>query len=840
MQFMDNVVGKWSTIGSVVNGILRLRNIHDAILEQNREEINDPVEVINKGTCFDGNKNIKRQNYAFYEGYSRINWEVEKPDYSGKRSGTGVMFRVSENIELYGAKLGIESAAFDTAPFLTGKQGTRIILKSDDSLLSKITGDSSGCWLKGIPETGKERFEIGITPVRLTIKELTIDPVKTAIPFSLTNEEKRRGDIEGEIIDDGERSILKVYALSNNGTKTDTLKNISEPGILLHRQKRVLEYNKDFMMGDKLDFQVVTKPEDNGKVFVDKSQISGYRAVLVDTSVTSGGWTGLVYEFLGSQLIRCVGVEGETRRLGMVDAEDGVCEVWCDGIVGIAMETDDKKWLLEKDRKKVEIKLRSKGNVVIYSARNKSKQLFPIPPGLIKFKKDGDAYVIKWQDYEGHFLKNDSIYATVDKGEYGEFEIVAQYKSTNQEHTKEKAIILGVPKIRSIEFTSDYVDKYGNNIIRKAPTFVENGIQCRIGPEWKNGSEISFPILHKRSSLTNINIAIDFSVPGKYEIKGTSTVNGLSYNKIVDVGFEGWSKISLISINELNEEIGTENAVINWEIFRINPDGYKFLVTSDISNHTIFTIFDKPVERNSLGLPNLVTDIRLKKCMQFIRTSNDDINDIILDLKLGIESELSYANERSRDLIKVNEVWKLFDQDPSDPKSLGAQCNELAVLFESVLRMYGLNAKYYQVLPSTIASKIRLWSPDNIIPVGWYLDNSDSTKHHPEDEWQDLEGVNVKVDVLSERLLFWMGYWNEGEGSVYCNNIMYPMLYKDLVYGIGNTPKKAAINMLIEIDTKLTSRPSHLQTWAVLFKYTKTYLGPCKKPDNWEEIPIDE
>ena len=95
MQFMDNVVGKWSTIGSVVNGILRLRNIHDAILEQNREEINDPVEVINKGTCFDGNKNIKRQNYAFYEGYSRINWEVEKPVYSGKRSGTGVMFRVS-------------------------------------------------------------------------------------------------------------------------------------------------------------------------------------------------------------------------------------------------------------------------------------------------------------------------------------------------------------------------------------------------------------------------------------------------------------------------------------------------------------------------------------------------------------------------------------------------------------------------------------------------------------------------------------------------------------------------------------------------------------------------
>ena len=648
MQFMDNVVGKWSTIGSVVNGILRLRNIHDAILEQNREEINDPVEVINKGTCFDGNKNIKRQNYAFYEGYSRINWEVEKPVYSGKRSGTGVMFRVSENIELYGAKLGIESAAFDTAPFLTGKQGTRIILKSDDSLLSKITGDSSGCWLKGIPETGKERFEIGITPVRLTIKELTIDPVKTAIPFSLTNEEKRRGDIEGEIIDDGERSILKVYALSNNGTKTDTLKNISEPGILLHRQKRVLEYNKDFMMGDKLDFQVVTKPEDSGKVFVDKSQISGYRAVLVDTSVTSGGWTGLVYEFLGSQLIRCVGVEGETRRLGMVDAEDGVCEVWCDGIVGIAMETDDKKWLLEKDRKKVEIKLRSKGNVVIYSARNKSKQLFPIPPGLIKFKKDGDAYVIKWQDYEDHFLKNDSIYATVDQGEYGEFEIVAQYKSTNQEHTKEKAIILGVPKIESIEFTSDYEDLSGNNLLRdeyKSFKYIGNPF---LEPEWENGNR-SNPIAHEINKNVKLNMKINFPVQGEFIVRGECAVSKLTFQKVITVTHSGSENVCLSSTELTPNYPCIANEQITWNVFLNTKDNYEVRLSEILTNHEIIVTYGNPIQLSKADRENYITIKRLREVMRYQSAYNGNVSDFN-DPKVTVVELTKYIEDR---LIRV-------------------------------------------------------------------------------------------------------------------------------------------------------------------------------------------
>lgn len=773
---------------------------------------------------------------------------MEKPDYSGKRSGTGVMFRVSENIELYGAKLGIESAAFDTAPFLTGKQGTRIILKSDDSLLSKITGDSSGCWLKGIPETGKERFEIGITPVRLTIKELTIDPVKTAIPFSLTNEEKRRGDIEGEIIDDGERSILKVYALSNNGTKTDTLKNISEPGILLHRQKRVLEYNKDFMMGDKLDFQVVTKPEDSGKVFVDKSQISGYRAVLVDTSVTSGGWTGLVYEFLGSQLIRCVGVEGETRRLGMVDAEDGVCEVWCDGIVGIAMETDDKKWLLEKDRKKVEIKLRSKGNVVIYSARNKSKQLFPIPPGLIKFKKDGDAYVIKWQDYEDHFLKNDSIYATVDQGEYGEFEIVAQYKSTNQEHTKEKAIILGVPKIESIEFTSDYEDLSGNNLLRdeyKSFKYIGNPF---LEPEWENGNR-SNPIAHEINKNVKLNMKINFPVQGEFIVRGECAVSKLTFQKVITVTHSGSENVCLSSTELTPNYPCIANEQITWNVFLNTKDNYEVRLSEILTNHEIIVTYGNPIQLSKADRENYITIKRLREVMRYQSAYNGNVSDFndpkvtVVELTKYIEDRLIRVFNNSMFRInKENSIWALLEYI-DNRTGIGGQCGHAGMLAEAMGLLIGLNDIEYNHIYPSIDKPVNLFYGEMTEEDVKRMIVTDAIQ--PGDEVFSINGHCCFVADRVEKvfLTFFysfltvpMGQW--GQGCIYYNGLMLPMFLSKTIRVEAADKYKAALDIMHIMQQKnsVTTYPKLQYYWKIL-KYKGKLETDPRRPMQSVDLP---
>lgn len=606
----------------------------------------------------------------------------------------------------------------------------------------------------------------------------------------------------------GERSILKVYALSNNGTKTDTLKNISEPGILLHRQKRVLEYNKDFMMGDKLDFQVVTKPEDSGKVFVDKSQISGYRAVLVDTSVTSGGWTGLVYEFLGSQLIRCVGVEGETRRLGMVDVEDGVYEVWCDGIVGIAMETDDKKWLLEKDRKKVEIKLPSKGNVVIYSARNKSKQLFPIPPGLIKFKKDGDAYVIKWQDYEDHFLKNDSIYATVDKGEYGEFEIVAQYKSTNQEHTKEKAIILGVPKIESIEILSDHMDDEGKNLLRFEPnSFYGIGKQI-IGPEWYyDGTTI--PTSHTRSTYLRLRIKIIVPLNGQYEVEGLSADTFLSFSKKVFLLKTGLNEFDIQGDNLLPNFPHKIESETEWIIASKMYNGKKQIIKKIISNFILYLTYNKPLTVNSGNYKTNITSKRMDLATLMLAGVTDTtvaasaVRDL-LDIRL--------QNFFRQPVLKNNELWRIWDYEELypipfiPPKEMrGVQCGQGALMAELILGILGLYAEYTHLQPSK--EYIRFSSLSN-------PDDSLICNRPPH--------TSCQVDHLHEEILlyYFSGFinpWQKGEGAIYYNNTIYTM-FTNGVDGFGSSKKAACRNAMENLEAKNTDIIKKLQRWFLLYK----------------------
>jgi len=817
MQFMDNVVGKWTTIGAGVNGIIRLRNIHNAILEQNRVEIIDPVEVINRGTCFDGNKNAKRKNYAFYEGYSRINWEVEKPDYSGKRSGTGVMFRVSQNIELYGAKLGKEVAVFDTVPFLTGRDGTRIILRSDGPLLSRITSNSSGCWLKGIPEAGKERFEIGISPVRLTVNKLTTTPVKTDVPFPLAKEEKRSSDIEGKIIDGGERSILKVYALSNNSSQTDTLKNISEPGVLLHRQKRVLEYNKDYMVGDKIDFQVVTKSVDSGKVFIDKSQSSGYRAVLVDTSVTSGGWTGLVYEFLGSQLIRCVVVEGETRRLGMVDAEDGVYEVWCDGIVGIAMETDNTKWLLEKDRKKVDIRLRSKGNVVIYSSRDKSQQLFPIPYGLMKFRKEGDAYIIKWQDYEDHFLKYDSIYATIEPGEYGEFEIVAQYKRTNQEHTKEKAIILGVPKIESIEFISDHTTSVGTNVLRiGAKNYISDGRVC-LGPEWIPEKGINYPISH--SAMKVVELKIDLKMPEvsrKYILTGHSVDPNLTFYCAINSNDVGLVRTPLLKSNEIlsNYPEIIDSLTIEWAMF---DDLTGKLLSTCRSSTRVYVLFNEPITKTTRGYDNYLTEKRIELLLNNIAGV---VNKDEATLRLWDFLQTKYMNYfGGTNKVSLKELWLICDNKSKTENYRMGMCAEYAALLENMTRLCGIETYMKHLKPS--ATSIKISSLEHILP--------DTTRSmHPGDEYfMNNNGNVVSIQNAIEMLMFYFAFYanpgleatafQDAEGCLFFNNRMYSIYAQDII-GIGSDLISCARSVLEQLEEKneiVNPIRKQLQRWAI-------------------------
>jgi hypothetical protein len=193
--------------------------------------------------------------------------------------------------------------------------------------------------------------------------------------------------------------------------------------------------------------------------------------------------------------------------------------------------------------------------------------------------------------------------------------------------------------------------------------------------------------------------------------------------------------------------------------------------------------------------------------------------------------------------VHVNYVWFLFDQTPTSPKRFGAQCNELAVLFETLLKFLGIDAAYNQILPSAQNGIIRLWNFHNQIDVAWFLNNSDSTFHHSIDEmqWDGALGSLMPVTVKSERLLFDMGTWNEGEGSVYVNGKVYPMVYNYNYIGVGSSIMTAARNALVKIDSIDCVRPNYLQMYRVLYKFNHCNVGgeeQCKHAtEYYVEIP---
>ena len=656
--------------------------------------------------------------------------------------------------------------------------------------------------------------------------------------FSLPNEEKGKEDSEGTFVDGAERSILNACALNKNNVITDTLENINEPGFLLHGQKRKIVYNEKYMTGSRIEFKVVTTKEDSGKVYIESK--TNTSAILVDTSVTVDKWFMVADEYLNTLLIRRFEIPGITRRIGLKDANNGKFEVWCDNIVGISIETDQQKLLSEDERDKIDIVLRSKGGVKIYKSKDKTNQIFPDKNNLLNASKEGNDYVTTWSKYSSVFLTQDTIFASIEPGRYGEFEIIARYKNLKQEHKKETAIILDVPKIESIEFVSGHKDVSGNNIIRKAEHYMLKGISYK-GSEWIAENNFSYPFSHTAGESVSINLGICFPKVGQYEISGVSDVNGMNFYKDIEINKNKKYFFNIISDNKLDNNLQKIDDVhIDWRV-SILEKGEKICIDSCITKHTIYILYDKPKLLTAFNDTNFITDIRLNKCFELILSGyNTDKDSIAKSIKTQLESQLYYTRG-IRDLVHMSYIWFLFDQKPSSPNKFGAQCNEFAVLFETILKSLGFEATYYQVLPSAEDGIIRLWNNENRIPVAWYLNNNDSTFHHPEDEYQydSVSGTIVNVNVLSERLLFWMGSWNEGEGSVYFNDKMYPMLYSYTYVANGETAMQAARNMLVLIDSLDCVRPEYLQMWRVLYKYNNVYgTSICKNPTGYYvEIP---
>lgn len=402
MQFMDNIAGNWNSIRSVTRGISRLQAIHNRILEQNKGNIIDPVEIVNHGTSFEPN-NQERKNYVYPIGFSRINWEIEKPDYNASLSGTGLMFRISDNIALYRAKTDNLIPVFDTLPFLSGDSGRRFIFRMNDTIINSMVNDSDGVWVRAISDTGSVQFYSGIVPVRLPIKRSgSSSPVKIDTAFSLPNENSKGTgrDPIGTIIKDAEKSLLKLYVLNENKGKTDTLSNVTDPNMILHGQKRRVVVDSTYFFGKRIKFSFQTANVDKNKMYFTDS--SKYSLTMVDTSFFVKPWTLLaatIVSWKGKEKVaQTIGQTGHNGKICLRDADNGNQYVWAgkSDTFAVAVETNSSAWVQANNNSYIDVKS-VKGSARLYKRKTCSFD-------------DEIVDLIMWNTFKDSVLNRDSIF----------------------------------------------------------------------------------------------------------------------------------------------------------------------------------------------------------------------------------------------------------------------------------------------------------------------------------------------------------------------------------------------------------------------------------------------
>lgn len=430
MQFMDNIARNWSSVGAAGRGIQRLRSMHNLVLDQNNGGIIDPVAVDNRGTCFERisqQQEQKRNNYAFYNGYSRIKWELTRPEYGSTGSGTGIMFRVSENIALFGARIEDGLVSFDTLPFLQGNQYRRIIYKADDAILNRLSHESQGIWAKGIAGTGDAKFYIGIEPVRLPVT--VIDSVaKIDSAFSLDSENKSTGDPEGKIIGGAEGNILKIYALGNTMDENSIIENTDESHLFLHGQKRKAVFDRTFLApGCAVNFQITGNEQYRDKIVLE--DITDSAVILHDTSLIPAGCLSVLAMFSVNGTPAAAFIkEISSHKLILRDAVDG--KLFLDTYIPkkhkgeylsdlekipVNVETNPSAWLSADNLTTSKVKIRWDGGLTVFDRFY--SQMLPSETNTFDGGSLGRKHLHfdQWLSFKPYFLESSVLHLSTNK-----------------------------------------------------------------------------------------------------------------------------------------------------------------------------------------------------------------------------------------------------------------------------------------------------------------------------------------------------------------------------------------------------------------------------------------
>jgi hypothetical protein len=215
--------------------------------------------------------------------------------------------------------------------------------------------------------------------------------------------------------------VLRVYELVGDSLAPDTLKNTRSPAVMLHCQRRRLEYEPKYFEAEQLTFRIQAEEADKDKMWL--TDRTGRGVTLVDTSTLEGLLKifGIELTSIGGKgrATRVVETSIRSRKMVLRDAVNGVFSrtVAKDYVQPVAIEQEDGKLLTPADRGDgVEVRLTEGIEVYGGDPLSASNRIWPL------FGDDDEhwagelRYYYPWADFQALIMTKPFIYAVATWG----------------------------------------------------------------------------------------------------------------------------------------------------------------------------------------------------------------------------------------------------------------------------------------------------------------------------------------------------------------------------------------------------------------------------------------
>jgi hypothetical protein len=461
---MDNVCRNWSEgmdLGATDPGFARLDTLYGLILRQNREGIQDPLRITNNGVAAEfGTAQKLRKNYAFYEGYSRMDVDFDTITYeTGEYPGVGLMVRASDNIEIYAARADTNNM-FDTA-FIAGAGKTRYIFPATDSAVNNFRLESEGIWVKGLdPQIDEKVWWVGLDAVRLPFT--AGGGVVVGEAFTV-GEKQLAGEPAGTLVGGPERSVFRMMPILEDAEGNEQIiNNAADPEILIHGNRRRFVFDTTCMKAN-VDYRLEGVDADSKVIFTE----NGYEATLEDTAVFNS-ITAILNLYVNSILVAQFDKNSSSGRICLKNADlSGAVEVLCNGAapVAVTLENDESVWAKPRRFKKGKVIISWERGAKAFKSSSLSDEDLLWPPKERKSELAGAFVYPQWKDFRDSVLaKFAAIHVVSNKPGKSVLKIVFMPDSKDESAFLEE-------KVRIIQPRLDIEDKGGLSILNRAWAF---------------------------------------------------------------------------------------------------------------------------------------------------------------------------------------------------------------------------------------------------------------------------------------------------------------------------------------------------------------------------------